>query len=154
VKPTIRPALPADADALAQLRYEFRTDIADATEALESFVARCGPWMAERLADRAWQAWIAEHDGVVVGNAWLYVIEKLPNPVAEPEWHGYITNCYVRPAHRGGGTGSALLAAALAECDARGCDAVILWPTPKSRSLYERHGFAVRDDVMERRTPA
>ena len=30
-------------------------------------------------------------------------------------------------------------------------DAVILWPTPPSRSLYLRHGFAFREDLMERR---
>jgi hypothetical protein len=28
-------------------------------------------------------------------------------------------------------------------------DAVILWPTPRSRRLYERHGFAVRKDLFE-----
>ena len=107
--------------------------------------------MAERLANRSWQAWVAECDGTMVGHAWLYVIEKLPNPVAEPEWHGYITNCYVQPAYRGKGIGSQLLTAALDECGARRCDAVILWPTPESRSLYQRHGFAVRDDLLQRR---
>jgi hypothetical protein len=65
--------------------------------------------------------------------------------------HGYVSNLYVRPEHRGRGTGGALLAAAMQECDDRRLDAVILWPTPESRSLYERHGFAVRDDLMERR---
>lgn len=147
----IRPALPADADALARLRYEFRAGIADAAEPEATFIARCRPWMAERLANRTWQAWVAEDDGEVIGTAWLSIMEKLPNPVAEPERHGYITNCYVRPEHRGAGHGTALLRAALAECDSRDCDAVILWPTPKSRSLYTRHGFAVRDDILERR---
>lgn len=31
---------------------------------------------------------------------------------------------------------------------ARRVDAVILWPTPASRTLYDRHGFAVRDDLF------
>ena len=30
-------------------------------------------------------------------------------------------------------------------------DAVMLWPTPRSRGLCERYGFTVRDDVMMRR---
>jgi GNAT superfamily N-acetyltransferase len=107
--------------------------------------------MAERLANGSWRAWVAERDGTAIGTAWLYIIEKLPNPVDESERHGYVTNCYVQPAHRGNGVGGALLAAVLAQCDALDCDAVILWPTPRSRTLYERHGFAVRDDVMERR---
>jgi hypothetical protein len=49
------------------------------------------------------------------------------------------------------GLGSALLHACLSECDARAVDAVILWPTPASRTLYRRHGFAGRDDLLERR---
>jgi GNAT superfamily N-acetyltransferase len=148
---TIRPALPADARQLARLRYEFRSGLAQPAEPELNFVSRCEPWMAERLANRSWQAWVAEYGGAIVGHAWLYFIEKLPNPIAEPEWHGYITNCYVQPTNRGKGIGSDLLKAALAECDARRCDAVVLWPTPESRSLYERHGFALRDDLMERR---
>jgi hypothetical protein len=43
------------------------------------------------------------------------------------------------------------LKACLEECDRHGADAVFLWPTPRSRSLYARHGFAVHEDLMERR---
>jgi ribosomal protein S18 acetylase RimI-like enzyme len=151
---TIRPALPADADRLARLRYEFRAGLAQATEPELNFVSRCGPWMAERLANQSWQAWVAECDGAMVGHAWLYIIEKLPNPVAEPEWHGYITNCYVQEAHRGKGIGSRLLAAALAACDARRCDAVVLWPTPQSRSRYQRPRLAPHNHRKQRPRPS
>ncbi len=37
------------------------------------------------------------------------------------------------------------------DCDAQDVDVVMLWPTPDSRRLYERHGFTVRDDVLCRR---
>jgi GNAT superfamily N-acetyltransferase len=107
--------------------------------------------MAERLAGSAWCCWVAEDRATIVGTVWLGLFEKVPNPVAEPETHGYVSNLYVQPERRGRGTGGALLAAAMQESDARRCDAVILWPTPESRSLYERYGFAVRDDLMERR---
>jgi GNAT superfamily N-acetyltransferase len=82
---------------------------------------------------------------------WLHLLEKLPNPVGEPEWHGYVSSLYVEPGLRARGLGSVLLAEALAECDRCGCDAVILWPTPRSRGLYLRHGFSVRNDLLERR---
>ena len=85
------------------------------------------------------------------GTVWLQHLEKLPNPVGEPEWHGYVSSLFVEPDVRGRGLGSVLLSEALAECDRRGCDAVILWPTARSRSLYLRHGFSVRDDLLERR---
>jgi GNAT superfamily N-acetyltransferase len=151
--PSIRPATPADAAALAGLRYAFRAAIDPPAEPEPAFVARCTRWMAERLAGSAWRCWVAEQRATIVGTVWLGLFEKIPNPVAEPELHGYLSNLYVRPEHRGRGTGGALLAAAMQECDDRRLDAVILWPTPESRSLYERHGFAVRDDLMERRRP-
>ena len=122
------------------------------TEPEPAFVARCTGWMAGRLADGgAWYGWVAEDRGTIVGTIWLGLFEKIPNPVAEPEVHGYVSNLYVHPKRRGHGTGGALLAAALQACDARRLDAVLLWPTPESRRLYERHGFAVKDDLMERR---
>jgi len=110
--------------------------------------------MTSRLAaGSGWRCWVAEDQGQLVGTVWLYLIEKIPNPVAEEaEWHGYISNLFVVPSRQGGGLGSRLLAACIEACDQREVDAVILWPTPRSRPLYERHGFTVRHDLMERRT--
>ena len=151
---SVRPAIAADALVLARFRYEFRAAIAPPSEDETTFVARCLAWVSHRLgADRSWRAWVAESRAVVVGTVWLQLIEKMPNPSDEPEMHGYITNLFVRDHARGEGLGNALLAAALEECEIRHVDAVILWPTPRSRSLYERHGFAVGDDLMERRLP-
>lgn len=155
VTPLVRPAGPADAPDLARMRWRFRSALGEAREDEAAFVARCTCWMAERLgAGGAWRCWVADDGGRIVGAIWLARIEKIPNPVAEPEAHGYITNFYVNDDARGTGTGTALLAAALAEADGRGFDAVVLWPTPRSRSLYQRHGFAVRGDVLERRASA
>jgi GNAT superfamily N-acetyltransferase len=148
----IRPAGTGDAEDLARLRWEFRSGLGQPEETTEEFQARCHRWMRERLDGPAgWRCWVAEESGEVVGSVWLQLIEKLPNPVVEPERHAYISSLYVRPTLRGQGTGSALLAAALEACRVLEVDAVILWPTEGSRRLYARHGFAVRDDVMERR---
>ncbi len=84
-----------------------------------------------------------------VGNIWIQLIEKIPNPTLEPEYHAYVTNFYVQEGARGKGIGSLLLEAALNWSKAQGVQAVILWPTEQSRSLYLRHGFAVREDLME-----
>jgi GNAT superfamily N-acetyltransferase len=92
---------------------------------------------------------VAERGGKPVGNLWAQLIEKIPNPAVEPECHAYVTNFYVREGERGRGTGSLLLAAALDWCRSSGVHAVILWPTERSRSLYLRHGFAVREDLLE-----
>lgn len=149
----IRQANSADADNLARLRYEFRTMLDPPLESGEAFVPRCAAWMRNHLDVSAnWNCWMAEHSAMAVGAVWLAFLEKIPNPVGEPDGYGYITNLYVRPDHRGSGIGRRLLAAALDECDRRGVQSTILWPTPRSRPLYERHGFMAPRAIMERPT--
>ncbi|MDQ3919829.1 MAG: GNAT family N-acetyltransferase [Acidobacteriota bacterium] len=146
----IRLATESDAHALAGLRYEFRSSVGVADERESEFVGRCRRWMSERLREGgAWRCWVAERERELVGNLWAQLIEKIPNPAVEPERHAYITNFYVREGERGRGTGSLLLAAALGWCRTSGVHAVVLWPTERSRSLYLRHGFAVREDLLE-----
>lgn len=135
---------------LAGLRYDFRTRHAPAVEDRGEFLARCEKWMSERLGDDSrWRCWIAEREGVTVGNIWLNLIEKIPNPAPEAEYHAYITNFYVLEEARGQGLGSKLLTVALEWCKDRKVHAAILWPSDRSRPLYERHGFAVRDYLLE-----
>ncbi|MCA1817614.1 MAG: GNAT family N-acetyltransferase [Acidobacteria bacterium] len=146
----VRLAVASDAHALARLRYDFRAGRGAAGEGEPEFVARCRRWMGERLREGvAWRCWVAKRDGELVGNLWAQLVEKIPNPSVEPERHAYVTNFYVREGERGGGTGSRLLTAALDWCRASGVHAVILWPTERSRTLYLRHGFAVREDLLE-----
>ena len=148
----IRLAGPGDVAELARLRYQFRTERRPPTEAESAFLQRCSPWMAKRLSPGGgWRCWVAESDGRLVGTLWLQRVEKLPNPADEAEAHGYVSSVYVLPSHRNAGLGTALLAACLRECDAGGTDAVFLWSTPDSRRLYQRHGFAVRDNLLDRR---
>jgi GNAT superfamily N-acetyltransferase len=146
---TIRPGERRDVPALARLRYEFRAGHDAPIESEAEFLARCAEWMEARLAPGgSWSCWLAEEAGRAVGTIWLQRIEKLPNPVAEAESHGYVSSLYVVPSSRGAGLGSRLLGVCLEACQAEGMDAVILWPTPRSRSLYRRHGFAVREDLL------
>ena len=146
---TLRAASIADAAELARLRYEFRAAERPAVESRDAFVARCTPWMRERLVPgSAWHCIVAEKDGAMVGHVWLEVVDKVPNPGGdEPERHVYLTNLYVRPDARGG-PGSALVEAALAWCRERRADTVILWPSEKSRTLYERYGFAPSSAIL------
>ena len=134
-----RRASPADAALLAQLRYEFRASHAPTIETEEEFLSRCAAWMVRRLgADAA-------------GGVWFQVVEKLPNPNEETELHAYVSNFYVRPEHRNAGAGSALLSTILDECGRLGIDTVFLWPTERSRPLYERFGFQSERGVLVRK---
>lgn len=145
----IRAATPADAPALARLRYRFRIELGEPIETEEAFADRCVTWMADRLgANLQWKCWVAEQPSGIVGNLWLQVMEKLPNPVAEPEHHAYITNVYVFPGCRSAGIGALLLEEALEWCRHSDIDAVFLWPSERSRSFYMPYGFSVRDDLF------
>jgi GNAT superfamily N-acetyltransferase len=145
----IRSAKPSDATALAQLRYAFRSLTDQDIEPKSEFVQRCLTWMTDRLQRPNWQCWVAERENEIIGVLWLQLIEKIPNPTSEPEFHAYITNVFVNESSRDQGVGSRLLTEALTFCKEQLVHAVILWPSEKSRTLYERHGFAVRSDLFE-----
>lgn len=145
----IRSATSADAGALAELRWEFRTGRQPPVETHDAFVKRCAPWMRRELATaNAWRAWVAVIDRAIVGQVWLHTMHKVPNPVAELETHAYLSNLYVKPSERGG-TGTRLLDAAIKWARSNGVDRVVLWPSPRSVTLYLRHGFSHGGEVME-----
>ena len=146
----IRLASPADAPALAKLRFDLRASLHEIREDEAEFVERCTRWMSERLAAEGhWRCWIAESGGVQAGSIWVQLVEKIPNPIAAPEHYVYLTNFYVRPEHRSKGVGSKLLSEALAWSRSRNAELVLLWPTERSKTLYERHGFLPAEDFME-----
>ena len=145
----VRRATAVDAPRLAELRYEFRAAEAEATESREDFLRRCSEWMGRRLSGETWRCWVAVRGETIVGHLWLALVEKLPNPVAEAEWHAYITNMYVQAPERGG-VGSALLEEALDWCETQDIDYIVLWPTERSRTLYARGGFGPTEAIMAR----
>ena len=153
----IREATPADVPALAALRWEFRASRATPSEDRSAFVERCAAWMQAALA-RDWRAWVAvgnpgaaapEVSEVIVGHVWLCTIGKIPNPAGQRERQAYISNMYVRPEARGG-VGTRLLNRAIEWAEANDVEYALLTATPRSRTLYGRHGFGVNDDWLIR----
>ena len=145
----VRRATTADVPVLATLRFEFRSRRKTPVESPDDFLPRCIGWMRPRVADETkWRVWVLEHDGAIVGNIWLQIVEKLPNPNVERELHGYVTNFFVHPEHRNTGAGSRLLQAVLDECRRSNVDSVFLWPSERSRPLYERFGFTTPSDML------
>jgi len=64
----------------------------------------------------------------------------------EPHW--YLAAIGVRPGAQGRGLGGVLLAARTAELDVAGLPAFLEATTPRSRALYERHGFEVTEEIV------
>ena len=86
--------------------------------------------MERSIDSGTWRCWAALAEEQIVGQIWVHLIEKIPNPVVERESHAYISNLYVRESARGG-TGNDLMDIALAWCRAQEVDAVILWRTER-----------------------
>jgi len=156
----IRLATPEDAETLAALRYEFRSSIRAAPEPRDRFVSRCAAWMRARLessdgtgASAAWRCWVASRDAELLGHIWIELVERIPNPASEPELYAYLTNFYIREEVRGAGVGAEMLERVLAWCDAKNVDMTFLTATERSQTLYARHGFGHRGDLLMRRKP-
>jgi len=150
----IRTATPSDASQLAKLRFGLRSRSTN-IESEEDFLGRCSRWMARALQQDNWCCWVAERDERLVGALWLQIIEKIPNPTAEPERIAYITNFFIDESQRGQGLGTCMLNEVLAWCREQQSNkgsliaGIILWPTDRSRPLYLRHGFEVPKGLLE-----
>jgi GNAT superfamily N-acetyltransferase len=101
-----------------------------------------------------WRCWVIDDGKQLLGHVCVQLFEKMPNPVNEPEAHAYLTNFYVVPEMRGRGLGRKLLNNALSWCRAQSVDAVILWATAESKSLYRRCGLHEPADILELRGDA
>jgi GNAT superfamily N-acetyltransferase len=153
----IRLARSDDSRALADLRYRFRTESEPAMETKTRFLRRCTSWMKKRFRPGSyrWRCWVLDDGKQLLGHVCVQLFEKIPNPVHdEPELHAYVTNFYIVPEMRTQGFGKRLLNKALSWCRARGADAVILWATPGSKSLYRRCGFVEPTELFELRDGA
>jgi GNAT superfamily N-acetyltransferase len=150
----IRLAKSNDCGALADLRYQFRIEAESVTEPKSRFVRRCTPWLKKRFGTGSspWRCWVLDDGKQLRGHVCVQLFEKIPNPVKdEPEFHAYVTNFYVVPEIRNLGLGKRLLTTALSWCRTQDTDAIILWPTTASKSLYRQCGFVEPADIFELR---
>jgi GNAT superfamily N-acetyltransferase len=157
VRVRIRLAKSGDYRALAEMRYRFRAETESVTETKSRFVRRCTSWMKKRFraGSSLWRCWVLDDSKRLLGHVCVQLFEKIPNPVNdERELHAYVTNFYVIPEMREQGLGKRLLNKALSWCRARGTDAVILWPSPASKSFYRQCGFVAPSDIFELRPGA
>jgi len=140
--PRVRRIEPGDVDAVVGLVHE----LADYERAPESCHLTPG-LLTDALfcPEPAVFGHVAEVDGEVVGCALWFLTFSTWEGV-----HGiHLEDLYVRPAHRGAGLGTALLAALAAECTARGFArlewSVLDWNTP-SIGFYEALGAVGLDE--------
>ncbi|HGJ5884485.1 GNAT family N-acetyltransferase [Arsenophonus sp.] len=66
---------------------------------------------------------------------------KIPNPNDMNGHWGYLTNVYTLPKYRNKGVGTALLSVAYRWAKHEELELLVVWPSDKSYSFYERTGF-------------
>jgi ribosomal protein S18 acetylase RimI-like enzyme len=134
---TIRPAAPADAEAIAVIVRAIARHVGKEHE------ARAGAADFRRYGfgrRPAFSALLAERAGTIVGLSLHYPTFST--------WRGrpgaYIQDLWVDPALRGGGLGRALVAATARAAEAAGADHLILAVdgANAARGFYRRLGFA------------
>jgi GNAT superfamily N-acetyltransferase len=137
----IRLATLEDIGPLARLRWEMHVEEGHADVAEEQFVDRFREWAEHAFAERRWQAWVGVVGGDCVGHIYLEVVDKVPRPDDTPCAWGYLTPFYVQQQYRNAGVGGRLLLAAIESARESRLEFVQVWPSKRSRSLYERLGF-------------
>ncbi len=149
----IRFANSSDAPELARLRLALRSRPEMNIESQSAFLERCTKWITEAVEQNRWRCWVAEERDILIGALWLQLIEKIPNPTPEPEQYAYITSFFINESARGKGLGSRMLSEAIGWCREQNVDLLILWTRERCRSLYQRHGFSVDEDLLELSLP-
>jgi GNAT superfamily N-acetyltransferase len=149
--PTIRAAVPDDADGLgrvSQLAYAatYRGIVPDPV--LDEWIATAvDEWRAaleRHAADSAARAWVAELDGAVVGYATTSPARDRWLP--PPDGAGELTNLYLDPAVIGTGIGHRLYRHAVDDLLERGFHPLLVWAfrdNERARRFYERMGLVV-----------
>jgi len=147
----IRTAVESDVPALAERRWDFRFEQDEAPPVVgkPAFLEECGRFLREALASGLWVCWLAESDGCIVSNLFVQIVPKLPRPARPRDAWGYVTNVYTDRDRRGQGIGAKVLEAALRWAKERDLERLVLWPSPASRSFYERAGFRAGNEVHE-----
>jgi GNAT superfamily N-acetyltransferase len=138
---TVRRGTPADAPALARLRWRWRTEERDGTNADRSvFLDYFTNWLADHAATHL--PFLVEVDGQLAGMAFLMLADRVPNPSRMDRRMADVQSVYVVPELRDSGVGAALIGAVLAEARDRELELVTVHSSERAVPFYQRAGFA------------
>ncbi|MFB7368464.1 GNAT family N-acetyltransferase [Streptomyces sp. NPDC056222] len=148
---TVRPARPADAARLAELRWTFKHEDHEGQPPtpVRRPLEEAEHWIRDRLTDGRWLAWVAETEGEICGHVFLCLVERMPEPYEDNNPVGYVTNFFVTPPQRNQGAGSALLGALKQHSCSAGLEGLIVWPSERSTPLYQGFGFQPPEELLE-----
>ncbi|WP_431052224.1 GNAT family N-acetyltransferase [Roseateles sp. L2-2] len=108
-------------------------------------------WLAPRIDDGRYIGLLAIRDGAVIGGAGVVLLDWGPTRANPDGLMGRVANVFVDPQHRGHGIARALVANAMAQCEAMGVREFNLGATLEARELYRSLGFIDYPAEMRRR---
>jgi len=146
-----RQATPNDFASLAQMRWDFRTEMLTRLlppGTFEAFMPVMLEFLEQAYHNGQWVMWLAEENGVIVSHVYIERIRKVPRPTSFDCEYGYLTNMYTVPAWRGKEVGAELLRHAVDWAREQKLEMIILWPAKGREAFYQRGGFIHEPEAM------
>lgn len=140
-----------DIGTLVRHRAEMFAEMGKPRDAqFAAMVTACDGWFRAHVANGTYIGFlIASGDApaTVVAGGGLLLLDWPPTHRDPQPLRGYILNVYVEPAHRRRGLARAATLACLDECRKRDIRIATLHAADAARSLYERLGFALTNEM-------
>ncbi|MDT7801104.1 MAG: hypothetical protein QOI78_4537 [Actinomycetota bacterium] len=144
----VRPARPADLEAVAGLRWRWvaeRDGLPGAGRA--EFVREFAAWALANAATH--RCLVVVREDRVLGMAFLAITARVPTPTAFTRAAGDVQSVYVSPEARDCGLGGLLINGVLRLAADLGLERVTVHSSPRAVPAYERRGFAVARHLMQ-----
>lgn len=144
----IRVARDDELERVVRLRWLWTTERGGTAEVDEStYVAGAAAWARAHRETHVPHVAV-DHDGGIVGMAWLALTPRVASTHSLDRWSGDLQSCYVLPARRDAGIGGRLVEAVLATARERGAEHVTVHTSADSIRMYARHGFQPNDRLL------
>ena len=112
------------------------------------YVQICSKHMKDRLC-KDYYCWVADDNGLIVSHAHIIITRKLPKPGNLNSSYARLSQVRTIPEYRNQGIGSKLINKVKLWCREQQIQELVVWPTDKSMSFYERAGFKGDNKIME-----
>ena len=144
----IRPARPAELEAVAGLRWRWVAEQDGLPEAgRDAFVREFAAWARVNAATHRCLVLVREDQ--VIGMAFLAITARVPSPLVFSRASGDVQSVYVVPEARDDGLGGRLIDATLRLAADLELERVTVHSSARAVPAYERHGFAVSPHLLQ-----
>ena len=144
----VREATLADADVLVRHRIGMFTDMGLTLDA-GALDAAFRVWLAEKMPEGIYRAWLAEAaDGTVAGGGGISILPWPPGPSYMGDKIAVVYNVYTEPPHRRRGLARLIMNTIHAWAAAHDITSIALNASRDGQPLYESMGYQLTPSPM------